>query len=498
MNFTQMTRETENSINQLLAQCLATPLKKADGIRTENGLINYDLQPAAKLLYPVLSPLRNSTPRVKGGGGDSTHWKSITGVNIDNLSMGVSEGKRSGVISIKTEDMFALYKTLGIENYITDEAVLQGEGFDNVRAICTKNLLESVIIGEEKVLLGGNCSMKLGKTNTPTVAAQAEGGTLGANASISVICAALSYEGYTNATVDGGVKTKVTRKNADGSEDTFGGGTAQKSDAASVTTGAGTANAVTASVEATKGAFGYAWFWGESGKEKIGAVTSTNSYIITEAATGSQLASSLPSEDWSTNELILDGYMTQIIKNGGYLKVMSTGVAGTGKGLTSDQAAGIVEIDEAFKWFWDNYKASPDEIYVNTQELSNITKKILANGGSNLVRFNFDASSQSVATLTAGTVVGSYLNKYTMNGGTLVKLVLHPNMPAGSMMFRTTKMPYPASNVTNVCEVRYQQDYYQTEWPRQTRKYEYGVYATEAFVMYAPFCFGLITNIANS
>ena len=141
MNMYQVTQDTQQKLQAALQESLATPRKKAAGLTTGNGLTHYDLQPAARLLYPVLSPLRNSTPRVKGGGGDSTHWKAITGINVDNLSMGVSEGQRSGVMAIESKDAFALYKTLGLENFVTDEAVLQGEGFDNLRAICTKNLL---------------------------------------------------------------------------------------------------------------------------------------------------------------------------------------------------------------------------------------------------------------------------------------------------------------------------------------------------------------------
>ena len=350
MSMYQTSKETLARMNEALHSALATPLKKADGITTGSGLKNYDLQPAARLMYPVLSPLRNSTPRVKGGGGDATHWKAITGVNIDSVSMGVSEGQRSGVISIETKDAFALYKTLGLENFVTDEAVLQGEGFDNLRAICTKNLLEAVIIGEEKVLLGGNCSMKLGKTNKPILAAKATGGTLGASAVVSVVCAALTFEGYHAANVTTGVKAKVTRENADGSKDVYGGGTAQKSDAVKVTTGAGTTNSVTATVAPTKGAFAYAWFWGAENAEKLGAITTTNSVTITADAEGTQTAKDLPAADWSANELVIDGYLTQTIQNGGYFKTLPAGM-----GLTADKAAGIAEIDDAFRWFWDNY-----------------------------------------------------------------------------------------------------------------------------------------------
>lgn len=491
MGIVNVTRQTLEAVKK----CQAIPVKKADGLTLESGLTNYDLQPAAKLLYPVLSPLRNETPRVKGNGGEATHWKAILGVNTTNISIGVSEGNRNAVMATKTKDYTAAYVTLGLENRVTDEAVESGEGFDDLRALCAKNLLEATIIGEEGVLLAGNASLKLGTTPTPTLTALTEGGNIGASKTISVIAVALTWEGLQNASVDGGIPTTITRKNADGSEDTYGGGTARKSVSAKVTTGTGQVNAIGASVEAVKGAYAYAWLWGAEGSEKLGAITTINSILIRKDAEGTQLASSLPDQDNSTNSLVMDGFMTQAIASGGYYKALDTGIVGTGSGLTPDEATGIVEFDEALKWFWDKYKVSPDEILCNAQEIINVTQKIIKNGGSPLFRFNVDGNSD--VSLTAGTVVGNYLNRFAMNGGQLITVKIHPTMPAGTVMFRKKTVPYPMSNVTNVAEVRYLKDYYQTEWPRRNRSYEYGVYTREVLCVYVPFCFGVITNIAN-
>ncbi len=35
------------------------------------------------------------------------------------------------------------------------------------------------------------------------------------------------------------------------------------------------------------------------------------------------------------------------------------------------------------------------------------------------------------------------------------------------------------NNITNVLQIRCRRDYYQTEWPRRTRAYEYGVYTDQ-------------------
>ncbi len=40
-------------------------------------------------------------------------------------------------------------------------------------------------------------------------------------------------------------------------------------------------------------------------------------------------------------------------------------------------------------------------------------------------------------------------------------------------------VPYAMNNITNVLQIRCRRDYYQTEWPRRTRAYEYGVYTDQ-------------------
>src|SRR5215831_4383893 len=62
------------------------------------GLQVYDLEAPAKLLYPVLTPLRNKIPRVGGGRGIQANWRAITGINTNKISAGLGQGNRGGVI----------------------------------------------------------------------------------------------------------------------------------------------------------------------------------------------------------------------------------------------------------------------------------------------------------------------------------------------------------------------------------------------------------------
>jgi hypothetical protein len=70
----------------------------------------------------------------------------------------------------------------------------------------------------------------------------------------------------------------------------------------------------------------------------------------------------LGTSDNSTNNLVFDGLLTQAMKAGSnaYYKSLD------GAGLTADGAGGIVEIDAALKSFWDNYRLSPDTIWVSS------------------------------------------------------------------------------------------------------------------------------------
>ena len=469
------------------------------------GLTFYDLEAPSKKLFPVITPLRNKIPRISGKGGIQANWKAVTGININSLSAGVSQGNRGGVIATSTADYLAAYKGIGFDDYTTFEAQYAGRNFEDIRALMGANLLRATMIAEELLIVGGNTSVPLGTTPTPTLAASGSGGTL-ATQTLSVIVVALAPDafwavagannGATQQAVNiptAVVPASVTRTNADGTSDTYGGGAARKSSNATVSV-TGPTGSATATVAAVAGAVGYAWYWGTAGSEVLGAITTINSVSITATATGTQTAASLPAADNSTNSLVFDGILSQIAKSGSgaYQKVMATGTPGTGTGLTSDGGGGIVEIDDALIAFWNSIRSGPDVIYVNAQEARNITKKIVANGGAPLVRFNLDGNNPGV--VSANTVVGSYMNKITQQ---VIPLVVHPNIPPGTILFWSDGVPYPLNGIDTLVRILCRQDYYQIDWPIVKRRYESGVYADEVLQNYFPPAFGVISNIAN-
>lgn len=472
-----------------------------------SGLTYYDLEAPAKTLYPVLTPLRNKIPRVVGGRGIQANWRAITGINTGKMTAGVAEGKRSGAIAHTTADYLAAFKGLGLEDYVTFEADYSAQGFDNAKARAVEGLLRATMIQEEFVDLGGNNSVALGTTPTPSLTTATTGGSLPATTAYNVRCVAMTLTGYqqsagyANGTVNDAVAVAsltlartYTRTNMDSTTDTINGGFAQVSAQAAVTTGGTATNTISASVAPVAGAVAYAWFWGTAGNEKLGAITTLNSVLITANPTGTQLLTDFTTgaADNSQDTLVYDGLLTQIMKSGSgaYFVDLATGTPGAGTKLTSDGAGGITEIETALTWFWNNYRLSPDEIYCNAQQLIDMNTLVIKNGGAPLIRMNVDANG---STIVAGTVIGQYLSKIT---GKLIKITVHPNMPAGTIMFWSNGVPYPLSGVGAIVQKQLRRDYYQVEWPLRTRRYEYGVYFDGVLQNYFPPAFGVIRNIA--
>jgi hypothetical protein len=492
-----MTAETLQLIQAALQNpMVADPNKLAKIFAQATGLVQYDLQAPARLIYPVLTPIRNATARQQANGGTATHWKAITGINIANLSPGVGEGKRGGIIATALVDRLATFRTLGFEDLVTLQADWAARGFDDPKARAVEGLLRSLMIGEEKVMYGGNTSLNLGITNTPNVQASNAGGSLVGTASVtySVICVALTPDGYYNSSVAAGIPGQITRLSSIGEVDVYGGGNAQASPAATGTITTGTSGSLACTVAPTKGAVAYAWFWGLPGAEVLGAITTINSILIENNATGMQSPAVVAANDYSTNGLIYDGLLTQSLlpNSGAYYAALATGTAGTGTPLTSNGQGGVAEFDTAFAYFWDNFKLSPEYIEVSRQELVSINKIVIANGGAPLIRFNLDANAPD-HTIDAGVVVGTILNPVT---NTKVQVRVHPNAVPGTLRFHSDHVPYKLSNVGELHVFEYRSDYYQLEWPRRTNAYEYGIYCDGVLLDYFPPAGGVITNIA--
>ncbi len=485
----------------LLKAALGSPSAElAKTISTATGLVPFDLQAPAKNLYPVNTPIRNRLPRVGGGMGTATNWKQITattGSGYDAMAW-VPEGQRTGRMSYSAVNKSASYVTLGEEDNVTFEAISAGQGFEDVRSTGTLRVLQKMMLKEENALIFGNNSLALGTPGTPTLSAGGSGGTLGA-ATYSVIVVALTGEGFRNSSLSAGVATSQTVTGADGATYTLKGGSSNKSAAATQAITLG--QVLSCTVAAVTGAVGYAWFVGTAGNEKLEKITTINSATFNAPLVGgTRQAATVVTADNSQNTLAFDGLMTHAFSGtGAYVKTMATGTAGTGTVLTASGRGTISEIDEMLQTMWDTNQVSPDVIYVSSQELKNITNKVMTGPSSSPLLQVFTPPDQGYPGLMAGGVIGWYFNPFTMGGGMRIPVMIHPTLPPGTILAWADNLPaqYQNNNVPRCAEVKVRRDYYQLDFPIRTRAQEFGVYAEEVLAVYAPFAMGVITNIAN-
>lgn len=494
------TAETLNLIKTALS---APSDALAKSITTATGLVPFDLQAPAKNLYPVNTPIRNRLPRVPGI-GLATNWKAIqaiTGSGFDAMGW-VAEGQRTARMSYSVVNKSAGFVTIGEEDQATFEAINAGMGFEDVRSTGTMRVLQKMMLKEENALLFGNASLSLGTPGTPTLSAAGSGATLPA-ATYSVIVVALTGEGFRGASLTNGVPTSQTITGADGQTYNLNGGSSNKSAAGSQAVTLG--QTLSCSVAAVSGSVAYAWFVGTAGSERLEKITTINSaaFLAPLAGTG-QTAASIAATDKSANSgLAFDGLLTTALKagSGAYVSTLATGTAGVGTTLTASGRGTISEIDAMLQSMWDNYQVSPTVLWVNSQELKNITNKALSGASSAPLLQIFQPASDAsgYGNITAGGVVGWYFNPFAMGGGMRIPMLLHPSLPAGTIIGWCEDLPmqYKSNNVPNVAEVRVRKDYYQLDYPIRTRAQEFGVYAEETLAVYAPFAMGVINNIAN-
>jgi len=492
---------TNDQINKAFAEAIAAGKSIAKGFTASSnpiaGAQSYNLETPAQMMYPVLAPYRNSIPRKEAGFGSQANWDAFVGIRQDlNSAGGVEEGKRGGANSHDLKRYMAAYVTLGAENFVTDEAFKRAKNWGDLLALTARQTTENAMIDQEFAILGGNASLALGTCPTPT-AVKGTGGAL-AGGSYSVIAVALTPQGlWSVAGANNGatgqrfvgatsrVPGLVSRTNNDGTVTNFNGGSSAPSAAVAVTGVAANGTITVTIPNAVRGAAGYAIFVGAAGAEKLNTISRTTvAKITSESDAAAQLASTLTA-DRSQNSLIHDGLLT-IAANESY---GSQWVDCAGAALTP-LGGRIAQIDAILASQWDLYRIQPTRIVVSGLDNQVIGAKILGQSNPN-VTYMIDPTSP--AAVTAGRNVGKYMSPIT---GDLLDIIVHPNMPAGTILLEATRAPSYAQGISNLVEIECLEDMRMYEWPKTTRRQDYGVYSQCVLKHYFPPALALITNFS--
>ena len=512
VSFQKGTRFTSPAEAQVILDATKTALAKDANDELEKtvtistGLTTYNLRAPSLLFSPTITPVRNSLKRTPlNNPGPAANWKAINGLaNVPNVMGWVPEGRRAASITYSATNVSATYATMGTEDSVTDEAKFAANGLEDEEALIQLRSLYKLMQIEEAQLLWGNASNALSAPSAPTLSAAGSGATLPA-LTYSVICVALTGNGYLNATQSGTLSlltpASITSNDGGGAY-TLNGGSGPKSSASTQAVTLG--QTLSCSVPFVAGAVAYAWYVGASGSEKLEKITTINSATFSAPLAGTGQAATAITADWSTNSVAYNGLITQAFANSGtsYVNTFATGTPGTGTQLTAAGDGEITEIRNMLVSMWNNYRISITKLYVSAQELASITKVALAGGTTPIVRLNSTGGSDSPVDVkyTAGAVVGWYYNPYTPDGGRAIPIILHPNMIPGTIFGYAEVLPaaYMSNETPTTAELLVRQDYYVEKWPKTTRTQFYGTYCQTVPAVYAPFALSAINNIAPS
>lgn len=490
------------------AQAVLGQLRRA-GVTTGTGLTGYDLQDGAKFLYPVLTPLRNRIPRIKGKNGLNTNFKAVTGINAAKLTAGVGEGHRNAAntTSITTRSIF--YATLGHDDLVTFEAIDAAQGWEDLPASTKRMLLHALMISEEETMLWGagtaigtdtgSITAALGQAAIASTAQATAGGSLAASTAHYIYCMPLTYDGvkmaggYGSSSMAGvTIKVPFTRTNMGGTTDTISGGAGRISAQTTVTTGSSTStNTITANATPIASAYGYAWFIGTAaGTCYLAAITSLPTFTFTSVPSAGQLASVFTAlaADSSVDTLKYTGLIPYIAGS-----PLSYQLNGAGASLSSDGGRGVTQLNTAYAWFWNNYRTSPKTVWCSANKANQIDQLITKNSaGQNNFLVTLPAGGDSA--FQPAKRVRTLVNPYT---NTDVELAVHPNLNDNTMLLTSEEVPFPANGVATPWGYHFQRDYFGQDWPVNNRQYEYGIYTRGALALNAEMLFGIIYNLAS-
>lgn len=446
------------------------------------GLVPYDLEAPAKVLVPRDTPLRNSTPRVKGQ-GNARKFKRIDSFSNAGIPGGASTlapffnsltqtstyggtGNltlaRPQKISYTGSDWSYAYVELGLSDSVEWVAQFQGIGFDDLRALSHTALLWSHLLGEERAMLYGRGATGNGYEGSVS----APSGVTATGVSTGGSIGAATYSVYVTANTGFGESlpsTVATTAALTGSTNVI-----------NVVVGTEPAGAINYNVYVgTTTGIANAHFQGTF----VGSSFTLTSYNSASAIAGNT--------DTSFNANGYDGYLSILSDSTktGYLSRLNAALSTTNPGS---------EFDTALVTMWTNNAADPEEIWLTGSvraELNQLMRVGGSSGAASGYRTNTVTGSGDV---TMSTTVTGYVNPATSR---VVDIKVHRFMPAGACLIRSTTLPIPDSNITAPSVAVNVQEYMAIDWPQIQMTYDASTYQIGTLIHYAPAWSGLILGI---
>jgi len=470
------------------------------------GLVAYDLESPAKMLAPVLTPMRNRIPRNKGM-GTSHKFKRITGITgsgtggVGVVHPGFSDPSqvnfanpgsanplwlnRPKKISLAGDDVSLPYVQFGLSGEQSFFTYLTAMGFQDTRELDRQSTLFSSMMTEERVILygrgtaGGYAGALAAPSGTPTGSART---------------AATGETALTGFTTN--VYVKVVAESGE-----FG-VSAASSASAGIAVSTGQVVDITIP-NPVVGATGYQIFVSTGSSDpgdasrylyrgpafpnglSIGR-TPTLTLTLQGAlpTTGSTVAAWTATDGTSLNLASVDGQSAVANSYDGIIPwihsvASTTGYVGRLNAPFSTSNPGA-EFQQAFAKTWDNTRADPEEIFLSGQDRMQISNSLRGQSASN---YRLEISEDQLAGVKLGSVVTAILNQVT---GRVVDMRVHPYLPQGNAIILQSSITQPNVNISNAWKIWNVQDYMAIDWPVIQLSYDCSVYWTGTLAAEAP------------
>jgi hypothetical protein len=458
---------------------LTSPLNNSTSGIT--GLVPYNLDPVLSLLVPKELYFRNKTARIKAI-GQALEFRRITGVTnagvggvadqiggafspngagfFSSASSATSFGgvslNRPGKIAYAADKIVLPFREFGYSDSVSLQAEFAGMGYTDLRQLSHTALIWAHMLGEEKAMLKGRAAALSTSGLSFTASADSTAVAVGAAAGTATIKVTLSSTLGETAALSAGTVTLSAGKGA------------------SVTyTGTIPAGTVALNVYIVDSA-------------------SANFKATTQLTTSGQLgltfaaSSAAPTNDYSWasdgsgNALGYDGFINNIITNGGYVKALNGA-------LSTTEVTG--DFQDAFVSLFNSVMGDPEAVVTTASIRRALAKQLSSQSSASSYRLNYELGQDGIA---VGSLVGAIQNEAT---GRMVDLITHRFMPAGVAVILQNQLPFPDSGVSNCWEMHNVVDTMVIDWPQIGMSYDASTYSQSTLAGRAPAWSGVITNI---
>ena len=452
---------------------LTSPLNST--VSGVSGLVPYNLDSVLSLLIPKELYLRNSIARIKAQ-GQALEFRRITGLSnagvggVSNLSSfftstsastsfgGVSLNRPSK-ITYAADKIVKSFVEQGLSDSVSLQAEFASQGYTDLRQLSHTALIWAHFLAEERNIANA-CSTALSVSGlTFTGAADTTGAGLPASGTGTV---------------------QVTLSSAYGETAPLSAGTITCAGAGAKVTYTGTIpyNAVGINIYVTVSSTVY-------------RATTPSLASGVAGLTFAVYAAGVPSGDGSYNAYAAgansgsgyDGFVNTLALSGGYQSQFNNTVA------SQSEPAGFVQ--DALVSLYNSVMADPEVILTTASVRRALSKSLQANSGSASYRFNYATGSDGVS---IGAMVTGVANEAT---GTMLDLVTHRFLPAGTMLIHQKQLPFPDSGVSQTVEVHNVVDSMIIEWPVLGFSYDISSYTYGSLAFRAPTWSGIVTGITG-